>query len=342
MSLPLPLLAAGTPPSTAPTLVLFPLREAEGLDPRYGSDFVTKVAAALTAGGAVKVVMGDPATVPADFLHTTKANGGDFYLTGFVAPPANGQMAVIEQVVSARSGIVVWSSTAHISRDDDILDQGPILQNAIVTYATRGYFAILNPTPKPVAAPTAPPKKNGISVPGGGGGGATPKPPLDLPNEAYGYSSKPTAPPKQYASASHPSRFVILTIAGKTVPPVIRDYAVDSLVIALQRHGQTVGLGDPATTQHPIFRGAEICAQTGAGYLVFGSVSTKSTDMTNGQDIWTEASLNVAVYDCGAQKFEQAPKPLLGDAFNWKTAVDHATNMAVTSYLLKVSTLAHA
>ncbi|HEY5350081.1 MAG TPA: hypothetical protein VIJ64_10115 [Candidatus Lustribacter sp.] len=334
------LLVAAAPPSTAPTLVLFPFREAKGLDPRYGTDYVTKLAGVLTAAAAVKVVLGDPATAPTDYLHATKADGGDYYLTGFVAPPANGAQAVIEQLVSARSGTIVWSATAHIANDQDILNQGPVIQGALLTYATRGYFAILNPTPKPVARPTAAPKKNSISVPGKSAA-AQPKAPLDLPNEAYGFSSKPTAPPKVYASADHPSRFVVLAIAGTTVPPVIRDYAVSSLITALSRHGQTAALADPERIGHRI-PNVQMCKETGGSYLVMGTVSTKSNDATSEAGMWTEANLTLAVYDCGTENFEHSAKPLSGAAFSWKTAVDHASNTAVTDYLLKMHTVAHA
>jgi hypothetical protein len=282
----------------------------------------------MTTAGGVKIVMGDPATTPENFLHTAKVDGGDFYLTGFIAPPVNGAMAVIEQIVSARSGTVVWANTAHIGSDKDITDQGPIVQNALLTYSTRGYFAILNPTPKPAATPTTSAKKNGIA-------------PLDLPNEAYGFSSKPTAPPKVYASANRPTRFVVLPITGKTVPVVIRTYAESSLVGALSRNGQTAAQGDPDQTQHPLLRGPQICAQTGGKYLVWGDVRTNSNDATEGNDMWTDAYMNVAVYDCASMRLQSVAKPLHGSAFSWKTAVDHAANLAVTNYLLKISTVAH-
>ncbi len=338
------LLGAGALGS-APTLVIFPFREADGFDPRYGPDYVNKLGSALKVSGAVKVVMGDPATVPADYLHTAKADNGDYYLIGFVAPPANGQMSVIEQIVSARSGTVIWSSTAHIGADKDILDQAPVVQNALLAYATRGYYAILNPTPKPAPQPSAPPqKKNGVvgGAGAGGGGGGQPKPPLELAERSLRLLIEAHRAAENLCLGEHPARFVVLAITGRTVPPVIRAYTVSSMLLALQRHGQTVAEGNPETTEHPIVRGPDICTQTGAGYLVFGSVATKSSDATSGNDIWTDAALNVAVYDCGAQKFEQMGKPLHGVAFNWRTAVDHAVNSAVTDYLLKVATVARS
>ncbi len=92
--------------------------------------------------------MADPATVPADYLRVTKAAGGDYYLIGYVAPPTNNAYSVIEQIVSARSGTVVWSQTAHIGANDDIFDQAPIIKNALLTYSSRGFYAVLNATPK--------------------------------------------------------------------------------------------------------------------------------------------------------------------------------------------------
>jgi TolB-like protein len=325
------------------TLVIFPFRQAEGLDPQRGLDYVSRLGATLKDLGGVNVVMGDPATAQADFLHVAKAAGADYYLIGFVAPPTNNMYAVIEQIVSARSGTVVWSNTAHIGANADVIDQAPVIKNALVAYSSRGYYAVLNPTPKPSPAPSSTAKKNGVSVGGGGGGGAAPKKPLDLPNEAYGFSSGPTAPPKLYASASNPSRFVVVASTGKLVPPVIRDYTTSSLIIALKRHGQTAAQGNPDTTVHWIFRGHDICTDTGAAFLVSGSVSTKSLDPTRGDGIWTDAYVNVALYDCAAQKFEQSTKPMYGGAFSWKTAVDNATNTAVKDYLLKISaSVAHS
>jgi hypothetical protein len=162
-----------------------------------------------------------------------------------------------------------------------------------------------------------------------------------LPNEAYGFSSKPTAPPKVYASASKPARFVVLKIVGDA-RPVVRTYTVNSLIAALKQHGQTVAEGDPQTTEFPIVRGPDICKDTGAGYLVFGSVTGTQTQPTvdNNYQGWTDAYLTVGVYDCVAQKFEHPAKPLHGGGGIWNKAVDNVTSTAVTNYLLKIATVA--
>ena len=331
------------------TLVIFPFTSAEGADPTSGIEYSKQLGAALTELGGIKVVMADTATVPANYLRTAKTAGGDFYLMGHVAPPIKNAIAVIEQVVSTRSGTVVWSETAHVSSDDDVLAQAPTVKNAVASYAVRAYATILNATPGPVRTvpPSSPPKRAANAPTGTAGapigpGAITVGPDgvPRLPNEAYGYSSKPTAPPKIYASASKPSRFVVLSFAGNSVTPGVREYTADSLIKALKRRGASAAQGDPQVTGHRL-PGPDLCNQTGAGYLVFGTVeatSTEATEYSNWQR-FVNTSLTLTVYNCVAGKFER-PSLTRGRGNPLNDAVDNVTNTAVTRYLLKLATLA--
>ena len=347
-SLAVALMGASTPTmSDTPTIIIFALRQPEGLDPQAGLGYAVKLGSAIEALGGVKVIMGDPATQPADYLKTAKAAGSDFYLMGSVAPPIKDSVAVVEQVVSTRTGIVTWSNTAYVSSVEDVNAQAPSVKSAITAYETRGFQLIFNPTPVPVETATPGSQKKRVAVnqnPSAGNGDAShgdDQPPLKLPNEDYGYSSKPTAPPKVYASATHPSRFVVLTFVGKNVTPAIRDYAVDSLIKALERHGQSAAEGDPESTGR-MLPSVDLCASTGAAYLVFGSVSG-STVQPNEYSQWigrSNASIALATYDCAGQKFVQTAKQVGGQGTRWEDAVDRAANSAVTNYLLKVTTVA--
>jgi hypothetical protein len=280
------------------------------------------------------VIMGDVATAPADYLHVTKTDGGDFYMIGYIATPLNHSAAVIEQIVSARSGTVVWSNTAAIAAEEDVLAQGPVVKKGLLSYISRGFDSIPITTPRPATPPPA------LKRAGPAGGVGPDGAPL-LPNEAYGFSSKPTAPPKVYASASRPSRFVVLAITGATQQPAVRDYAANSLISSLKHHGQSVAQGDPDTTDFPVVRGHDICTQTGAGYLVFGSLSgssVKGTDLNN-YLTHTDADLSLLVFDCAAQKLNAVAK-FHGQAGKWQGAIDRAADAAVTKYVLKVATVA--
>ena len=333
------LLGASAPAafSNGPTIVIFPFKTADGLDPANGREYALALGHAIETAGGITVVMGDVATPQSEFLKATAAKDGDYYLTGFVSAPIRGTTSVLEQLVSRRSGTAVWGITAQITTDKDILDQGPVVHDALLTYASRGYYAIINATPQPAPTKTPKPdKKNGItSSSGGGGNGGPPRRTLDLPNEAYGFSSAPTAQPKVYASTAHPARFAILAVSG-AIADVEKRYAEASLVNTLSHHSQPALPGDPEQTRHWLIHPSDTCAQTGAAYLVFGTLSTHSTDATSGVEPWTDASFTPMVYDCAAQAYNRASKPIRTSAFDWKTAVDRATFKATTDFFGKL------
>jgi hypothetical protein len=321
-----------------PTLVIFPYRPAQGMDPAAGIGYANQLGAALKSLGGVNVVMADPATLPADYLHTAKAAGADYYFMGSFSPPTQSTIPLIEQVVSARSGTVVWSTTAYLASADAVISQAPAVKTAVTEYITHGYETVLNPPPppKPVikATPSPAPAKKVAKNAGDG-------PPIKLPNEAYGFSSKPTAAPKVYAAAARPSRFVVLSFVGKDVPPSVRDYTVTALETSLKRRGQTVAEGDPLTTGHRL-PSPELCADTGASYLVFGSVSAtaiKAEENNNYLGV-VNAQLNVSLYSCSAQKFLPPANGLRGAGGTWQAAVSKSADAAVTRYLMKATTVA--
>ncbi len=326
-----------------PTLVIFPYRPSQGMDPAAGIGYANQLGAALKNLGGVNVVMADPATVPADYLRTAKAAGADYYFMGSFSPPTQSTVPLIEQIVSARSGTVVWSTTAYLAASDDVILQAPAVKTAVTQYLTRGYETVLNPPPpRPVAKPTEAPKK--VTSSASRGGSAQPGadgPPQRLPNEAYGFSSKPTAPPKVYAAASRPSRFVVLNFVAKDVPPAVRDYTVTAIEASLKRRGQTVAEGDPLSTAHRL-PSPELCADTGASYLVFGSVSAvaqKGQEYNNYINS-VNALLNVSLYSCSAQKFLAPGNGLRGYGSTWQAAVSKSADAAVDHYLLKAATVA--
>jgi hypothetical protein len=326
-----------------PTLVIFPYRPADGMDPTAGIGYANQLGAALKALGGVNVVMADPATAPADYLHTAKAAGGDYYFMGSFSPPTQNTVPLIEQIVSARSGTVVWSTTAYLASAADVVSQAPAVRTAVTQYITHGYETVLNPPPPRVAkpSPTPVPKKVVSSGSRAAGGQPGDGPPLKLPNEAYGFSSKPTAPPKVYAAASRPSRFVLLSFIGNDVPPSVRDFTVAALETSLKHRGQTVSEGDPLSTGHRL-PSPELCADTGASYLVFGSVSAtaiKATEDNNYLGV-VNAQLNVSLYSCSAQKFLPPANGLRGAGSTWQAAVQKSADTAVSRYLMKATTVA--
>jgi TolB-like protein len=326
------LIAAGPEPFGPPeVLIVFPFQVGSSLKPAAGIDYATHMSATIAQVGGVTVAPNTSTdTVQADYPALAKAAGADYYLTGFISPDG-GTVTVIQQLVSVRSGTIVWSNSAQVLTQSDAVEQANLIRNTIVQYASRGFAALA------IQRSTPPPESKTHPRPAG-----TPPPaqqiPRDpaLPNEAYGFSSQATAQPKVYASAAHPSRYVILRFTGKLTPERVLDYTANSLIFALGRHGQTASLGDPDTSQFPLVRGAAICADTGASVLVWGSIATTSADASRGESLWTNATLTTYAWDCKDAKFVRPARAAAGAATRWETAIDHASDDAVTNYLLSV------
>ena len=338
------LLAASPPPSLLPALgpipvlVVFPFKTGAGIDPADGSSYASMIGNAITSAGGVKVVMGDPATPPADVLHATAAAGGDYYLTGYVTGPGRSYTSVLEQLVSRRSGTTVWGTNALVSTETDISDQASVIRQALLGYVGRGYLAVINatPTPQPTKEP-AKSKKNSVAKDTPSGSAAeAPRKTLNLPPEAYGFSSAPTAQPKLYASTAHPTRFAIMGITGANEPEAIKHYAETSLVNTLTHHGQPALMSDPEIAKHFLMHPQDICKQIATQYLVFGTIATKSTDPTQGVGEWTDARFTPMVYDCVAHAYNRTSRAIGGSAFRWQTAVDRATSKATSDFFSKL------
>jgi hypothetical protein len=348
-------LLAVDPVTLAPpqTVIVFAFHTAPGLPANAGSDFAVKLADAINRQGGVTASAAPADTAPTAYLKTALAADGDYYLTGYVTPVA-GSVTVVEQLVSTRSGIAVWNTSAQVNTPDDLIAAADTTRRAVMAYAGRGYLAMTEPRP-PAPADTSPPKRAKGPVQIGSGGGsndgsspaAKPAAPLPIPsgdvdNLGLGFPNgpQPTAAPIAYATSANPQRFAIVTMGGKAQGSV-RAYATTSMVGALKQHGQTAALVNPDDAQHVLLRADDICALTGSAFLVVGAINTQSTDATTGDSLWTDATLNVTTYDCATKAFVTQPKPVTSSAGSWRVAVSGAVSSAV-NYLLKLPTVAAA
>jgi hypothetical protein len=266
-------------------------------------------------------------------------------------------VTVVEQLVSTRSGIAVWNTSAQVNTPDDLIATAETTRRAILAYAGRGYLAMTAPRPA-APAPAAPPARAKGPVQVGSGGGSTngsspagapgkPATPLPIPsgdvdNLGLGFPNgpQPTAPPIAYATSTNPQRFAIVTMGGKA-QDLVRSYATTSMLGSLKQHGQTAALVNPDDAKHVLLRADDICSLTGSAFLVVGAITTQSTDATTGASLWTDATLNVTTYDCKTKAFVTQPKPVTASAASWRVAVSGAVSSAVT-YLLKLPTVAAA
>lgn len=207
----LPLIAA-TPPSsvyTKPNVIVFPFTSnGSSVDREASSRIATIIATSMANTGLVTVTPPPPGTQRKDYLTVARANGSEYYVAGFISPLGNG-VSIVEQVVSAATGIVVFSQSAQLNTYPDAAGQGDDLAAFVSRHANRAFAAI--GTPPPAASPT-PAASNGPEANLGKLFGRKKKPAA---------TAKPTAAPtsRPVVSATAPAAALVNVPAPATSAP---------------------------------------------------------------------------------------------------------------------------
>jgi TolB-like protein len=152
-----------------PSIVVYPLiANGSGVTSETGSRISVTIATQIAQLGGVSVKAAPPEVQQHDFLIVARQLGVDFYVTGYVTPLGD-QASVVEQVVSAKSGSIIWSNTAQLTTYGEAVGQGTIIRSAILTYAGRTVSSLqpIEPTPAVVRAaptPSHPPLPKKVAV----------------------------------------------------------------------------------------------------------------------------------------------------------------------------------
>jgi hypothetical protein len=92
---------------------------------------INKIADEITAAGGITVVRGATDAKPADYRSLARAAGADVYFSGSVVPVGPGYSA-IENLVSTRSGTVMWSTTMQFRSIADIVGEGARIHDELM------------------------------------------------------------------------------------------------------------------------------------------------------------------------------------------------------------------
>lgn len=292
----------------APSIVVYPLQANGSLDPEAGSRLSVMLATQIAQLGGVTVKPAPPGIAQRDYLEAARKLGVDYYVSGYITPLGD-SASVVEQVVSAYSGSVVWSNTAEMSTYADAAGQGSLIRSAIIGHAGRA-FASLGTGEEP--APAAPPESQSASKEAN----------LTLvgPRKPRVASAAGTPAPKQTVA--------VLPVAGSDSPDR-RTYAAGSVVHALKKHGVNAALA-PAPAPDPASDAHQVCSQTGAT-LVLGTTLATQAPQPNAP---TTANVVVSAYDCAGQLLgRQTASRDAGGKRGWQVAIDRAVEAAVNDYL---------
>ncbi|MBV8725168.1 MAG: hypothetical protein JO078_05280 [Candidatus Eremiobacteraeota bacterium] len=182
---PLPPPGPAAPVGQTPLVVVYPFDVQTGADPRLGVAIAEILGQEMTAAGGISVPPIPKGVKRADFLDFARGAKADFYISGYVTPVGD-SAAVVEQVVSTDSGVILFSQTAQVSSVADVASQSLLARSQILAFLGRGAQQMQAQT----SSTPAPSATNGAKVPlsgiasivdsvfhhRGNGRGATPAP----------------------------------------------------------------------------------------------------------------------------------------------------------------------
>jgi hypothetical protein len=143
-----------------PTILVYPFDVQTGADPRIGMAIGQILGQEMVAAGGITVLPIQQGIARADFLENARKSHADFYISGYVTPVGD-SAAVVEQVVSVESGVILFSQTAQVSSVADVASQSLLARSQILAFVGRGTESVQTQS----ANTPAPTSTNGAQVP---------------------------------------------------------------------------------------------------------------------------------------------------------------------------------
>ena len=188
-----------------PVVLVYPFDVQTGADPRIGMAIAQILAQEMIAAGGITVPPVPQGIKRADFLQNARTARADFYISGYVTPVGD-SAAVVEQVVSVESGVILFSQTAQVSSVADVASQSLLARAQILAFVGRATESV----GAQAASTPAPSSTNGAQVPIQGLG--------NIVNSVFKHKGSRTPSP---APVVKPSRGVIVapvTASGSVTP----------------------------------------------------------------------------------------------------------------------------
>lgn len=156
-----------TAPNNAATAVvlIYPFDVQTGVDPKIGFAIASILAQEMATAGGLNVLPVPVGVKRADFLETARTQHADFYIGGYVTPVGD-SAAVVEQVVSVDSGVILFSQTAQVQSVADVASQSLLARAQILAFVGRGTQSIdtrSTSTPAPTSTNGAQMQIHGLS-----------------------------------------------------------------------------------------------------------------------------------------------------------------------------------
>jgi len=299
---PTPITAA---PTGAASVLVYPFDVQTGVDPKIGFAIASILAQEMAAAGGLNVLPVPVGVKRADFLQTARAQRADFYIGGYVTPVGD-SAAVVEQVVSVDSGVILFSQTAQVQSVADVASQSLLARAQILAFVGRGTQNIeTQPTNTP-----APTSTNGAQMQIHGLG--------NIVNSVFHKKGEPVPSPSPVAK---PNRGVIVApiTSGGGVSSGDLGNATNELFFAMQRH---YNVQMTAATANVSQAADSICGSSRNNTIASGTLA-QTPQKGHAQYVFT-----LTVYTCFGAPLDHA----VGKGGSFKNAVDTAVATYVAAH----------
>lgn len=299
-------------PDDALVVVVFPFASQGGPADAAGR-ISTGIATQIGSLGGITVKPAPAGTVQRDFLTAARKAGAEYYLSGYVTPLGT-ELSVVSQLVSTRSGTIVWSSRSQLSPNSDAASDGKIIHDQILQYAGgHGNTALAVPQQTPANAAVAPPTRT-----------------ASVPAPVAAVTALPAG---AVAAAPGVKTAAVMEFNGSAGPEVLA-YMSGAVIETLKRYG-VQGSHSQLTLKDVTTMGPAACAESGSTWLIAGNIESRTVNVEFGVGFQTIAELTLTGLDCSNPQAKPQTITERAQGMDQQTTIDITINDALKSLLAK-------
>lgn len=146
-----PVIPTAAPQSASPTVAVFPFGISTNIRAGSGERAAQLFAQVMQQAGGLTVVDGGP-VARINFLTTAEKLHADYYVSGYMTLLGD-SVSLVEQLVDARTGVIIFARTAQISDANDATAQAQAIHDTIVA-RENSFQASLSQAASPASTPT--------------------------------------------------------------------------------------------------------------------------------------------------------------------------------------------
>lgn len=140
------------PQAAVPTVVVFPFGISNNIKAGSGDRAAQLFAQVMRQAGGLAVVDGGADVARVNFLTTAQKLHADYYVGGYMTLLGD-SVSLVEQLVDARTGVIIFARTAQIADVNDATAQAQAIHDSIIT-RENSFQASLSQAAAPAASPT--------------------------------------------------------------------------------------------------------------------------------------------------------------------------------------------